>query len=444
MLRLLKKLRRNERGNVLIILAAAMPLLVGSAGLAVDTIQWALWKRQLQRAADSAALAGVYERVRAGGDTAGVSTAVSNDLAINQKTGMALLEPAVIDTSISDTATMKYQVKVTLKVQKPLTFSSIFMAQAPIIQTSATAAGVKEAGEPCVKSLDKRASIVGIEIAGSTSVDMSKCRLFSNSANNINSATNTGQGSSVKALRIGAVGGIQQSAKWQVDGYDPYSAPIEDSYANLPMPSSPDYPTKCTKTITISDKQQDYPIDRSAQDSAGEIVCVNGGVKIAGNLKLGSATYVINSTQDFTMNSSNSNVGLSCTSCSILLTNFADPTKTGNFQLTGGAINVTAPTDDTNPYKGIAFYQDRRVTDTGGQKQNQINGNAGSVIAGAIYTPHASLSYSGASTLTSAAACIKIIGYRVQFTGNSKIASPEECPGLYSGGATSMRPRLVA
>ena len=69
MLSFLSKLRRDKRGNVLILMGAAMPLLVASAGLATDTIQWALWKRQLQRAADSAAIAGVYERTRAAGVT---------------------------------------------------------------------------------------------------------------------------------------------------------------------------------------------------------------------------------------------------------------------------------------------------------------------------------------------------------------------------------------
>ena len=36
----------DKRGNAMIIAAAALPLLIGSAGLATDTIQWALWKRQ--------------------------------------------------------------------------------------------------------------------------------------------------------------------------------------------------------------------------------------------------------------------------------------------------------------------------------------------------------------------------------------------------------------
>ena len=63
MFKLLKKLWRDRRGNALAIAGAALPLIIGSAGLASDTIQWALWKRQLQRAADCAALAGVYGKV---------------------------------------------------------------------------------------------------------------------------------------------------------------------------------------------------------------------------------------------------------------------------------------------------------------------------------------------------------------------------------------------
>src|SRR4029453_2947622 len=64
MLKAFSKLWNNERGNMVVIAAAALPMLVGSAGLASDTIQWALWKRQIQRAADSAAMAGVYAIVQ--------------------------------------------------------------------------------------------------------------------------------------------------------------------------------------------------------------------------------------------------------------------------------------------------------------------------------------------------------------------------------------------
>ncbi len=55
-----RRLQRNESGNVMAICAALMPLLMGSAALAVDATQIALWKRQLQRTVDSAAIAGAY------------------------------------------------------------------------------------------------------------------------------------------------------------------------------------------------------------------------------------------------------------------------------------------------------------------------------------------------------------------------------------------------
>ena len=61
----LRRIWEDKNGNALVLGAAALPLLLGSAGLATDTIQWALWKRQLQRAADSAAIAGAYSAVGA-------------------------------------------------------------------------------------------------------------------------------------------------------------------------------------------------------------------------------------------------------------------------------------------------------------------------------------------------------------------------------------------
>ena len=85
----LRKIWEDKKGNSLVIAAATLPLLLGSAGLATDTIQWALWKRQLQRAADSAAIAGTYAYIAAGAQS-GVPGAVSHDLTLNNHTPMAL------------------------------------------------------------------------------------------------------------------------------------------------------------------------------------------------------------------------------------------------------------------------------------------------------------------------------------------------------------------
>ncbi len=91
MIRFIKELWTDRRGNALLIFAGALPLVIGSAGLASDTIQWALWKRQLQRAADSAALAGVYDRIAKDGSTSNVAAAVTDDLGRHNQTKIALL-----------------------------------------------------------------------------------------------------------------------------------------------------------------------------------------------------------------------------------------------------------------------------------------------------------------------------------------------------------------
>jgi uncharacterized membrane protein len=72
----LKQLWQDASGNTLMMAAASMPLIMGAAGLGVDAIQWALWNRQLQRTADSAAIAAVYGVI--GGQTR--DAAVARDI----------------------------------------------------------------------------------------------------------------------------------------------------------------------------------------------------------------------------------------------------------------------------------------------------------------------------------------------------------------------------
>src|SRR5688572_14768106 len=122
-----RKLWNDERGNSLILAAAAMPLLIGSAGLATDTIQWALWKRQLQRAADSAAIAGVYDRFANDGATTDTDEAVDHDLELNHHTNIELQAGYPQVSYPADAGNNKNQVRVVLAVKRPLSFSGMFM-----------------------------------------------------------------------------------------------------------------------------------------------------------------------------------------------------------------------------------------------------------------------------------------------------------------------------
>ena len=213
------KIWGDKRGNALIIAAAALPLLIGSAGLATDTIQWALWKRQLQRAADSAAIAGVYDRVAAASATTGTAAAVTKDLSLNNHTGVALQSGYPIVSFPANAGINQNQVRVQLAVQRPLSFSAMFMTNPPLIRTTAQAATVSSAGEFCVLSLQNN-SKTGIQATGSATIVMD-CGMMTNSTST-NAAAGQGS-SSVTATVLAAAGGIQQSSNWTVDAYQPYS-----------------------------------------------------------------------------------------------------------------------------------------------------------------------------------------------------------------------------
>src|SRR3990170_4820483 len=124
MIAFFKRLLRDRRGNMIVMAAAGLPVVIGAAGLATDTIQWTLWKRQLQRAADSAAMAGVYSGMQTY-NKATVEAAVDADLALNNHTIVDLLKPREVELTGDDATTgAEDVVEVTLEIQKPLTFSS--------------------------------------------------------------------------------------------------------------------------------------------------------------------------------------------------------------------------------------------------------------------------------------------------------------------------------
>lgn len=451
-----KALWNDKRGNVLIIMGAALPLLVGAAGIATDTIQWALWKRQLQRAADSGAIAGVYTRLTTDTQTA-VESAVSTDLGINNHVGIALQTGYPTVSRLSDSGSMQKQVQVTLQISKSLPFSSMFMASVPNIRATATAASVPGADEFCVLATDNSASVTGLEITGSTNLDLGTCSLMTNSkhpsqaASNGNSGGgNSGSGSTVKAKSLAAQGGVKYSNSWQVSDYDPNSPAVADPFASKTVPAQ----SSCSKTVTLDMTKTNgggspYPMDRTAAganlDTAGEIVCFHGpaanklGWTVGGALKLQTGvTYVIDG-GDLTMNSTGSSI--TCTGCTIIMTNYSNPAQTGNIKITGGTLSVTAPT--TGTYAGIAFFQDRNASDAGTAGQNVIQGNNGASIEGAVYIGNRSLEYTGGSSTVFA--CLQIVAKRVKFTGNSGIKLTSQCTGK---GMTAIgggrRVRLVA
>ena len=444
----LKKLWRDRRGNALVIAGAALPLIVGSAGLASDTIQWSLWKRQLQRAADSAAMAGVYAEVL--GNSVGTCSAtniptatntdpVAYDIRKNNHTGMtpecALTNPPSTGTFSTDTNA----VKVDLSVQRTLSFSSMFMSTAPTIRASATAT-IVPGGTYCAIARVNTAT-TGISAGGNATLNL-RCGMITNSTS-MDAAIAFGS-SSVTASPVAAVGGIDANDNWGSGTVlQPFSLPQPDPFENV-YPPTPSGCQKFSDWDTGNNNKPNGTVDLTAAGSpitAGGTYCLkenSGTFNIQGNIILPSGTYVLDATS---INMNNSNASITCHACTFVLTSSTaatQPGSVGTISVNGGKIDLTAP--DSGTFSGIAIYQDRRASQCT-NNCNLMNGNANSTLQGAIYLPNQQLTFNGTTGMN--AACLQMVAWTLTFTGNSSIDNT--CPpGSGSHAFTGRKVRLVA
>lgn len=407
----LKRLRRSEHGNVLVIGAASMPLLIGSAALAVDTIQLSLWKRQLQRAADSGAIAGAYAMGQGATD---LETPVGHDIGKNDHPGLSDTDVATgsygAKTLSSDdcatrgvTPCFDRAVQVSLVADRTLPFISIFTNSSNTFRAKATAALVDE-GEYCVISLYDGED-AGIVAGGNANVTLG-CGMMTNSR--AESAVLAGGSSQVEASPIGAVGSIDgESQNFVGDtALRPHSSPQQDPLAHIPDP-----PAQSGCTLQVS-----------ATMSGG---CYSS-MDIKGTVTLQPGTYYING-GDLTISAQAKVTGENVT---IVMT--GPNGDAGDIKINGGAeIKLTAPT--SGDYKGVVLYRDRRadVIDV------KLNGGAGFDLTGALYLPTTNIDMLGNFELNSQ--CLQLVGRILSFKGTADIQN--NCPP--STGASPFKVNVV-
>lgn len=412
MIAFIKRLWRDRRGNALIIAGATLPLLVGSAGLAVDTIQWAMWKRQLQRAADSAAFAGVYAKIEGNAEMT-AEQAVASDLDKHNTTGVGLLSgyPQITYPTSSDYTD---GVEVTIAISKSLGFSSLFMSRAPTIRATGAAA-LFDDGNYCVVALAPTGS--ALTIGGSASVSMG-CGAISNSSDPTQSVSTNGNAYSFVADPIAAVGGMPSSINGATE-LQPYHIAMDDPYSSLStsVPSG----TPC--------KNFNHPSTTNANGSK-KPGCYN-------NLALGNGTTILSPGVYYLNNTSiklTGNQRLEGSGVTIILTG----SNPGTISMNGNSsISLTAPA--SGPYANMLLIQSPNAL-TG--NDNTINGNNDSMLDGAIYFPKADLTFTGSSAASTQ--CAMVVAYTVDFSGNATIQNSMVRPdGKKCEAATQVKGKKV-
>ena len=395
----LNRLIRCKRGNTLIVVAAAAPLLIGASAIGVDTIQVALAKRQLQRSADSAAMAGAYSVLQSGS----VSTAVTRDLTHNNRitlAGAPTIENAPTTGAFAGNARA---VRVVLRANRTVPFMSFFTGSTMAVEVEATAAAVPD-GTYCVVSLENT-SATGVSFGGNTTTDLG-CGVATNSTGP--AAISVNGSPTVMASPIAAVGGVPPASRFGTGSVTlPYSPPQPDPFAGLPSADIPSSVSSPCPSVSVN------PNDTTTLSPG----CFSG-MDIKGTVTLNPGVYYINgSTLSF-----GSQAHVTGTGVTFILTSTSaatSPSSIAQIDMNGGAeLNLTAPSSGT--YSGVLVYQHRNAPLT----NQHINGNSTSRIDGAFYMPSTEITFNGNAGM--AVQCLRLVGRRVNFSGNSNLVNT--CP----------------
>jgi len=398
----LRTLFSSERGNVLVVGAAAMPLLIGSAALAIDTIQISVWKRQLQRAADSSAIAGAYA-LSLGDDT---HDAVHRDLDKNAFPVLSQEEAITVGPRLGFDRT----VRVTLTAARTPPFMSIFTERPQTLVADATAA-LDEDGTFCMISLYDGED-TGIDANGGADVTLG-CGMKSNCTGT--ECVTAGGNSSIMATPIASVGGLKGDTNNFVapTKLQPYSAAQADPLAYL---ANPTVPPGCGGVMEAGNLPtvggQTYCYD-SVNLKPGEtwnlpddiVVIVNGGdIDLQGNVSADGITWVMTGPNG----------------------------AAGDLKINAQA-NLVMSSPASGEYKGVLFYRDRRASNI----EIKINGGAESHLTGALYFPSSDITFAGDAEMN--VECLQMVGQKLKFRGGANITN--ECPT--DGSASAFQQTVV-
>ncbi|MBE5073173.1 hypothetical protein IM511_02490 [Erythrobacteraceae bacterium E2-1 Yellow Sea] len=396
----LRDLKKDLRGNVLIITALGSASLVGAAGLGVDTVQWFLWKRELQQAADSGALAGAYN-LYSGNAWSDDAKAEVNRNFTDTVTFERVVNPPQAGAFTGDTGA----IEVLISHTRTLPFSSLFLSSGATIRTRAVATAVA-AGQPCVIGLATDG--IGIDVFGNASVDLD-CPVASNSPEGV-------------SVDVGGTGFLDTNLIMSVGGIDYGSGNIPADAAIVPygLPVSDPLDDRAMTIPSGSCNHNNFGVTPSQN------VTINpgrycGGMDLKGTVTLNPGVYIIDK-GSFKVNSSATVVGDGVT---IILTGDT-ASNVADIQINGSAeLDLSAPTAaeaaaspfNNSDWSGVLFYQSK----LGDGIQNTINGGADINLDGIIYMPTGELTYNG--NAAQSAQCLLMITERVNFGGTNDIAN---------------------
>jgi Flp pilus assembly protein TadG len=380
---LMARALRSTSGNVAVLFAVTLPLVVGGAGLGVETTYWRYRQTQLQTAADAAAYAAAVEMRRGSGQTAvldAAKAAVGDNGFTTASTSAAVAYPAA------------KTVEVALQTQAERFFTAYF-SNTPVVVRARATANYTETGQACILALDPAAGSA-LNVSGSAHLQLQGCSIMANSISA--TAATTGGSSTTIVPCIVSGGGVSLGGTVNLTecaGAIIGAAQAADPYKTVVPPP----PTGNCKNV-----------GNGATTLTAGYYC---GLQLNKSVTFEPGTYYV--AGEFRLNGG---AEISGDEVTFILVNGARVDFNGNAKM-----NLKAKT--TGPYAGILFFGDRASS---GGSDNVFNGSADSLLTGALYFPTQAVEYKG--NFSGVGGCTQVVAKTIEWTGNATIS--QNCTSL--------------
>jgi Flp pilus assembly protein TadG len=441
---------RDTSGASAMIVAIALPVLIGFGALGAETGAWFTIKLRDQSAADAAAIAAAYEVIAGKTDVrADLNPATSEAAMDNGYNGST---PSAI-YPYSD-AIVGNGVKVKLQQTLGAVLASMFLTEVSV--TTKAVAVIETLDNPCILALG--GSGTDLEIQPGVHLDIPSCSAVTNSIGG-NSIALQDTTSSVTAATLVTAGEVSL----QGNPIDPAAAPPEFVLASPAMIGAPSVADPYAGTLTHRVLTDGMPTAGgcTSHSTAGVTTysgnCVvagaslteasiklTGGTQVAGawtilsghTVDLAPGTYWV--TGNFTIQSG---AVLKCSTCDnvggtgVTIILIMHTNKIGALSIASKTIlNLNAP--HSGRFAGLVIVQDSNGLPPGTtytSRNSKIGGGPGATLNGLIYFPNSSLTFHGNPSATGPR-CLVLVANSVDVNATSGM----DTGGCASAGLTSL------
>lgn len=400
--RFLPRLRRpvwaaDESGTAAVLLAILLPALVGMTALGVEVSTWHGTKRQLQTAADAAALSAAYQVSSGQSDyaAAAASDAAANGFASGSGSTIQVNVPPASGPYAGDAAAAE----VILSQPQGILMAGAFLPSLTITARAVAKGSVSGgSGKYCALGLDTSAAST-VSLSNNAVLPNANCGVASNSTN-VRGLDLSNNASIAGPVSV-AASGYSLCNNASITGAVKENAVVPDPYAAAAPGTRP----SCTNQT--SSAMNNVTVNLTPGTFCSGLNFANNAV-----VNMSPGVYYIQSKFAF-----QNNAVLNATGGVTLVIDGTYAISIGN----NAKINLTAPT--TGPTAGLAFFGTR----AGSPATTQVFSNNTQLnITGAIYFPTQTVELDNNAS-SNASGCVQLIGQRLSFSNNA--ALPSNCAG---------------